>query len=73
MITTKHLNSITKILAKNRYNDHTDLLNDFLDYFKKVNPRFSIKKFTDYYLKCSLPKDVEKIERELNKKQFELF
>tara|TARA_Y100001972_G_scaffold52556_1_gene64381 strand:+ start:49 stop:270 length:222 start_codon:yes stop_codon:yes gene_type:complete len=73
MITTKDLNSITEILAKNKYKDHVDLLNDFQNYFKKVNPRFSIKKFTDYYLKCSLPKDVEKIERELNKKQFELF
>jgi hypothetical protein len=31
MITTKDLNSITEILARNKYKDHVDLLNDFQD------------------------------------------
>ena len=73
MIYTKDIITITEILAKNKYKDHVDLLNDFQNYFKKSNPRFNIKKFTDYYLKCSVPQDVEKIEQALNKNQLELF
>tara|TARA_R100001015_G_C4600286_1_gene155268 strand:- start:348 stop:569 length:222 start_codon:yes stop_codon:yes gene_type:complete len=73
MITTKDLNSITEILARNKYKDHVDLLNDFQTYFKEVNPRFNIKRFADYYLKCSVPQDVKQIEKALNKNQLELF
>ena len=73
MIYTKDIITITEILAKNKYKDHVDLLNDFQNYFKEVNPRFNIKKFADYYLKCSVPQDVEKIEQALNKNQLELF
>ena len=73
MITTKHLNNITKILARNKYKDHVDLLNDFQTYFKEVNPRFDVKKFADYYFKYSTPQDVKQIEKNLNKNQLELF
>ena len=73
MIYTKDIISITEILARNKYKDHVDLLNDFQNYFKESNPRFNIKKFADYYLKCSVPQDVEQIEKALNKNQLELF
>ena len=73
MIYTKDIISITEILAKNRYKDHVDLLNDFQNLFKESNPRFNIKRFADYYLKCSVPQDVEQIEKALNKNQLELF
>ena len=73
MITTKHLNNITKILAKNKYKDHVDLLNDFQTYFKEVNPRFNTRKFAQYYFNLCVPQDVKQIEKDLNKNQLELF
>ena len=41
MLSKKHFEAIVKILAQNKYKEHTDLLNDFCNFFKTENPNFS--------------------------------
>ena len=45
MISKKHFEAIVKILADNKYKEHTDLLNDFCNFFKSENPNFSNERF----------------------------
>jgi uncharacterized membrane protein YgaE (UPF0421/DUF939 family) len=51
-----------KILAKNKYKEHTDILNDFCNFFKSENPNFSNERFLDEYNKLTLQTDIERIE-----------
>ena len=43
MISKKHFEAIVKILADNKYKDHTNLLNDFCKFFKSENPNPSFR------------------------------
>ena len=62
MLTRKHFESIVKILADNKYKEHTDILNDFCNFFKSENPNFSNERFLDKYNKLTSQIDVERIE-----------
>ena len=62
MLTRKHFEAIVKILAQNKYKEHTDILNDFCNFFKSENPNFSNERFLDKYNKLTLQIDVERIE-----------
>jgi uncharacterized membrane protein YgaE (UPF0421/DUF939 family) len=62
MLTKKHFDAIVKILAKNKYKEHTDILNDFCNFFKSENPNFSNERFLDEYNKLTLQTDIERIE-----------
>ena len=48
-LSKKHFESIVKILADNKYKEHTELLNDFCIFFKSENSNFSNEKFLDKY------------------------
>ena len=58
MLTKKHFEAIVKILAENKYKDHTNLLNDFCVFFKSENPNFSNERFLDKYNKLTALIDV---------------
>ena len=62
MLSKKHFEAIVKILADNKYKEHTDLLNDFCNFFKSENPNFSNEKFLDKYNKLTAIIDAERIE-----------
>ena len=62
MLSKKHFEAIVKILANNKYKEHTDLLNDFCNFFKSENPNFSNERFLDKYNKLTSQIDVERIE-----------
>jgi uncharacterized membrane protein YgaE (UPF0421/DUF939 family) len=51
-----------KILAQNKYKEHTDILSDFCNFFKSENPNFSNERFLDEYNKLTLQTDIERIE-----------
>ena len=61
MISKKHFEAIVKILADNKYKEHTDLLNDFCNFFKSENPNFSNERFLDKYNKLTALIDVKRI------------
>ena len=61
MISKKHFEAIGKILAYNKYKEHTDLLNDFCNFFKSENPNFSNERFLDKYNKLTALIDVKRI------------
>ena len=61
MISKKHFEAIVKILADNKYKEHTDLLNDFCNFFKSENPNFSNERFLDKYNKLTVLIDVKRI------------
>ena len=61
-LSKKHFESIVKILADNKYKEHTDLLNDFCIFFKSENRNFSNEKFLDKYNKLTALIDVKRIE-----------
>ena len=60
-ISKKHFEAIVKILADNKYKEHTDLLNDFCNFFKAENPNFSNVRFLDKYNKLTALIDVKRI------------
>ena len=62
-LSKKHFESIVKILADNKYKEHTDLLNDFCVFFKSENSNFSNEKFLDKYNKLTALIDVKRIEQ----------
>tara|TARA_B100001063_G_scaffold227377_1_gene237788 strand:- start:33 stop:407 length:375 start_codon:yes stop_codon:yes gene_type:complete len=62
MLTRKHFEAIVKILAQNKYKEHTDILNDFCNFFKSENSNFSNERFLDKYNKLTSQIDVERIE-----------
>jgi uncharacterized membrane protein YgaE (UPF0421/DUF939 family) len=62
MLTKKHFESIVKILADNKYKDHTDLLNDFCNFFKSENSNFSNERFLEKYNKLTTLIDVARIQ-----------
>ena len=62
MLSKKHFEAIVKILADNKYREHTDLLNDFCNFFKSENPNFSNEKFLDKYNKLTAPLDIQRID-----------
>ena len=62
MLTKKHFEAIVKILAENKYKDHTNLLNDFCVFFKSKNPNFSNERFLDKYNKLTSLIDVKRID-----------
>ena len=62
MLSKKHFEAIVKILADNKYKEHTNLLNDFCKFFKSENPNFSNEKFLDKYNKLTAIIDVKRIE-----------
>ena len=62
MLTKKHFEAIVKILADNKYKDHTNLLNDFCTFFKSENPNFSNDRFLDKYNKLTALIDVKRID-----------
>ena len=62
MLTKKHFESIVKILADNKYKDHTDLLNDFCNFFKSENSNFSNERFLEKYNKLTALIDVARIQ-----------
>ena len=62
MLTKKHFEAIVKILAENKYKDHTNLLNDFCVFFKSENPNFSNYRFLDKYNKLTALTDVKRID-----------
>ena len=62
MLSKKHFEAIVKILAQNKYKEHTDLLNDFCNFFKSENPNFSNERFLDKYNKLTAIIDAERIE-----------
>ena len=61
MISKKHFEAIVKILADNKYKEHTDLLNDFCNFFKSENPNFSNERFLDKYNILTALIDVKRI------------
>ena len=61
-LSKKHFESIVKILADNKYREHTELLNDFCIFFKSENRNFSNEKFLDKYNKLTALIDVKRIE-----------
>ena len=61
MISKKHFEAIVKILAENKYKDHTNLLNDFCVFFKSENSNFSNERFLDKYNKLTSLIDVKRI------------
>ena len=61
MLTKKHFEAIVKILADNKYKDHTNLLNDFCVFFKSENQNFSNERFLDKYNKLTALINVKKI------------
>tara|TARA_R100001591_G_scaffold4910_1_gene11033 strand:- start:418 stop:630 length:213 start_codon:yes stop_codon:yes gene_type:complete len=61
-LSKKHFESIVKILADNKYKEHTELLNDFCIFFKSENSNFSNEKFLDKYNKLTALIDVKRIE-----------
>ena len=61
-LSKKHFESIVKILANNKYIEHTELLNDFCIFFKSENINFSNEKFLDKYNKLTALIDVKRIE-----------
>ena len=61
-LSKKHFESIVKILADNKYREHTELLNDFCIFFKSENSNFSNEKFLDKYNKLTALIDVKRIE-----------
>jgi len=66
-ITRKHFEAIVKILADNKYKEHTDLLNDFCNFFKSENRNFSNVRFLDKYNKLTALIDVKRIEAMFNR------
>jgi hypothetical protein len=62
MLTKKHFEAIVKILADNKYKEHTDLLNDFCTFFKSENQNFSNERFLDKYNKLTALIDVKRID-----------
>ena len=62
-LSKKHFESIVKILADNKYKEHTELLNDFCIFFKSENSNFSNEKFLDKYNKLTALIDVKRIEQ----------
>ena len=62
MLTKKHFEAIVKILADNKYKDHTNLLNDFCKFFKSENQNFSNERFLDKYNKLTSLIDVKRID-----------
>ena len=62
MISKKHFEAIVKILADNKYKEHTDLLNDFCNFFKSENPNFSNERFLDKYNKLTALIDVKRFK-----------
>ncbi len=62
MLSKKHFEAIVKILADNKYKEHTDLLNDFCNFFKSENPNFSNERFLDKYNKLTAPLDIQRID-----------
>tara|TARA_R100001443_G_scaffold23663_1_gene35847 strand:+ start:2326 stop:2538 length:213 start_codon:yes stop_codon:yes gene_type:complete len=60
-LSKKHFESIVKILADNKYKEHTELLNDFCIFFKSENRNFSNEKFLDKYNKLTALIDVKRI------------
>ena len=62
MLTKKHFEAIVKILADNKYKDHTNLLNDFCTFFKSENQNFSNERFLDKYNKLTALIDVKRID-----------
>ena len=66
-ISKKHFEAIVKILANNKYKEHTDLLNDFCNFFKSENPNFSNEGFLDKYNKLTALIDVKRIETMFNR------
>jgi len=60
-LSKKHFESIVKILADNKYKEHTELLNDFCVFFKSENSNFSKEKFLDKYNKLTALIDVKRI------------
>ena len=67
MLTKKHFEAIVKILADNKYKDHTNLLNDFCEFFKSENPNFSNERFLDKYNKLTTLIDVKRIDTMFNR------
>ena len=61
-LSKKHFESIVKILANNKYKEHTELLNDICIFFKSENINFSNEKFLDKYNKLTALIDVKRIE-----------
>ena len=66
-ISKKHFEAIVKILADNKYKEHTDLLNDFCNFFKSENPNFSNERFLDKYNKLTALIDVKRNETMFNR------
>ena len=66
-ITRKHFEAIVKILADNKYKEHTNLLNDFCVFFKSENPNFSNERFLDKYNKLTALIDVKRIDTMFNR------
>ena len=62
MLTRKHFEAIVKILADNKYKEHTDILNDFCNFFESENPNFNKERFLDKYNKLTAAIDVERIQ-----------
>jgi len=67
MVSKKHFEAIVKILAENKYKDHTNLLNDFCVFFKSGNPNFSNERFLDKYNKLTALIDVKRIKQSFPK------
>ena len=67
MLTKKHFEAIVKILANNKYKEHTDLLNDFCVFFKSENLNFSNERFLDKYNKLTALIDVKRIDTMFDK------
>ena len=67
MLTKKYFEAIVKILADNKYKDHTNLLNDFCTFFKSENSNFSNDRFLDKYNKLTALIDVKRIDTMFNR------
>jgi hypothetical protein len=63
----RHYEIIVDILAKNKYKEHTDILNAFNEYFKNDNKIYKPKRFLDTYNKLTAPIDAKRIESLFNK------
>tara|TARA_R100001244_G_scaffold18300_1_gene19230 strand:- start:77 stop:331 length:255 start_codon:yes stop_codon:yes gene_type:complete len=67
MLSKKHFEAIVKILADNKYKEHTNLLNDFCVFFYSENPNFNNERFLDKYNKLTALIDVKRIKHQFER------